>query len=106
MEANKPKREVTLDHRLLMLHYLGALDKIRKADNATKQGAFLEYLIQNDGEKIRQRFSSIHNLFPPVEKTRKKKLKEDLLQVQDFFKELGLRTIVKNIQADLRKLDQ
>jgi hypothetical protein len=96
--------QATLDEKILILHYLGAFDKIQKSDNATKKGIFLEKLIGNDAERIRQRFSSINDLFSPKEVVKRRKLREELEQVKNMFKELGLENIVKTIQADIRKL--
>ena len=105
-DQNKVK-QATLDQKLLLLHYLGALKEVMKAENATKQGLFLEKLIGNDNDKIRQRFSSINDLIStPKESAKRRKLKEELTEIQKIFQELGLQNVVKKIQADLRKISQ
>lgn len=108
-ELNNPQSKssnISFDQRLLLLHYLGALDKVRQAENASKIALFLSQLIRTDRETIRQRFSSILDLFEPKEKAKREKLKKDLQEVAKAFEELGLKSIVKKVQADLRKLGQ
>jgi len=103
-QPTKEAKEISLDHRLLVLRYLGALSEVMEAGNNTKQGKFLSYLIRNDFDSIRQRFSSINDLFEPKEKTKKKKLLADLEEVNALFEELGLEKIAKKVRTDIRKL--
>lgn len=105
-QQNKVK-EFTLDQKLLILHYLGGLKQIMEMKNSTKQADFLQRLISDDAEKTRQRFSTINDLIgTPKEGAKRRKLIEEITDLQKMFKELGLQNIVKKIQADLRKLSQ
>jgi hypothetical protein len=106
--SQQPKvKEFTLDQKLLILHYLGSLKQIMEIKTATKQAKFLQKLISDDAEKTRQRFSTINDLVgTPKEGAKRRKLIEEITDLQKMFKELGLQNIVKKIQADLRKLSQ
>lgn len=105
-QSSSEVKEATLDQKLLLLHYLDALPKIRKSENATKTSLFLEKLLGNNAERIRQRFSSINDLFTPSEKAKRKKLREELELVEEMFKELGSETIAKKVRIDIKKLSQ
>lgn len=97
-------KDISLDQRLLLLRYLGALELVMEANNNTKQGKLLGQLMRTDPESIRQRFSSINDLIAPKDKVKRRKLVSDMEEIQHLFEELGLEKIVKKVKADLRKL--
>jgi hypothetical protein len=101
---NEKVELLTIDQRLLILHYLGALKTIQKQENATKKGTFLNKLFGTNEDKFRQRFSSINELVEIKPNTKNSALRKNLEKVKELFEELGLETLAKKVTDDLRNV--
>jgi hypothetical protein len=101
---NEKVEILTIDQKLLILNYLGALKAIQKQENATKKGTFLNKLFGTNEDKFRQRFSSINELLEIKPNTKNSALKKNLEKVKELFEELGLETMVKKVTNDLRNV--
>jgi hypothetical protein len=105
-----PKKDdsITIKQQLLLLHYLGALEKINKLTIASKKSVFLKQLLNKNEQNIRTEITpaKIEELLYSNSRRKREQIKENLIKVSELFDELGLKSVVKKVKQDIERVDQ
>lgn len=110
VKNDKPRKiePLSLEQQYLVLDYLDVLDTLGKVkdDNNTRKGQFVSLLISKDFSNCRKQFSYIPSLKMGKTTDEKKKIKKNLTRVRDLFEEIGLKSIAKKVEVDLKSISQ
>lgn len=108
VKNDKPRKiePLNLEQQYLVLDYLGVLDTLGKVkdDNNTRKGQFISLLIGKDFSNCRKQFSYIPSLKTGKTTEEKKKIRKNLTRVRDLFEEIGLKSIAKKVEVDLKSV--
>lgn len=106
--SQKKTERLTQEQQFLVLEYLGILDKLDKVKDPSneKKGEFVGLLIDKNISNCRIMFSYLADLKYGKTSSEKKKVKANLMKVASFFEKAGLKTIVKLVEVDIKKLSQ
>ncbi|WP_276360227.1 hypothetical protein [Daejeonella sp. H1SJ63] len=96
-DKQKKRPKATLPVQLLMLHYLGFLEKYELSN--TKKAQLFSFLLNGDSQNIREQLPNfIEN------QLRNPSNEKHLMELSELFKQLKLNEISQLIEKDLIKL--
>lgn len=110
VKNDKPRKiePLSLEEQFLALEYLDVLNKLDKVKDPknTEKGKFIALLIGKDQSNCRGMFSSLGELKRAKTSEEKRKSIKRLTRVYLLFEEVGLKSIAKKIDVDIKKLSQ
>lgn len=98
------QKELTIPQQLLILDYLGIINKLDGLDKTVKS-EFLSQLIGKSEQNTREKLTDFSKMKESKVSSEKQKINKDLLVIKDWFKVLGLKKELRLVDGDLEKLD-
>jgi len=102
---SKKVNELTARQQLMILRYLGATDKIMELRNTTKAANFFNLIICKSPQNIRVDLMEIETWTTASASTKQREVtKHNLEVVRKVFEQLGIMSLVAEVEADIKKL--
>lgn len=97
---------LSIEEQMLALDYLSMLNKVNQIKVDTNKAQLIALIIGKDKQNVRKLLSNIHSLKSSKVPSEQKRIKSRLQKLSNLFESVGLKSIQKIVDDDIKKLEQ